>query len=710
MSVVMDKNVLNDILADVNENKDSIFKTYKPKGEIADAILNKFLERGKKRGQKLFYLSDTNKKSGLLSVAQGLVSLTLILQMEDLKSENINNDCKIALGQNILEMLRLIGYEDENSELHFYATPFVDEKEQNINDDDEEDDDETINYYDYDYVDAICKTMQAIIECRELISIAIDDNNEIGIYSIMQSINNDVKNQNIYNKTFVNQLKSDKDLVNVLENCLTKSIDRLLKLKINNVSDIKNVVIGNVSYDINCIGWNFTNQNYSSNALTPSLFFTYCCTQAYMTFYKNFVDALNHWRNNIPIEENNLKLVRDYNYIIKYQKLIDEFRNAVRSCGLYLDEKIKNLDLRSKFLGLDYSVVDMNEIKNSTTNNALFNSIFAVAILIGSGTSDLYEEAKAIENRRYFEWLQSIMQNIYESYCDLLSIRKDYAISQYILNFNEMFPADLAEFANYLRKQRIQVLSIVPTMTRVYNMVSTYLINYPQKQMGDYLILLMNNRRLDNNGNPEWSWDRDNYDVNINTIYIGAIYDFYLYYENFERQYIETDRTISELNQKIRDKELEGEEKLSLQAQKHLSEIAKLNEEKKQINDEKENTPLNLAIRNLIHEEMSKELYSSLYKIFDEVSEYLCQKDKPFMYGLDNSESKESIFANKLALMLFSYFRSTLVKDVAEVKKEAPYIDDKVYQSIIRKLCYELVKNVENLSKEIRKEINTNGN
>ena len=51
MSVVMDKNVLNDILADVNENKDSIFKTYKPKGEIADAILNKFLERGKKRGQ-----------------------------------------------------------------------------------------------------------------------------------------------------------------------------------------------------------------------------------------------------------------------------------------------------------------------------------------------------------------------------------------------------------------------------------------------------------------------------------------------------------------------------------------------------------------------------------------------------------------------------------------------------------------------------------
>ena len=107
---------------------------------------------------------------------------------------------------------------------------------------------------------------------------------------------------------------------------------------------------------------------------------------------------------------------------------------------------------------------------------------------------------------------------------------------------------------------------------------------------------------------------------------------------------------------------------------------------------------------------MSKELYSSLYKIFDEVSEYLCQKDKPFMYGLDNSESKESIFANKLALMLFSYFRSTLVKDVAEVKKEAPYIDDKVYQSIIRKLCYELVKNVENLSKEIRKEINTNGN
>ena len=393
-------------------------------------MFNKLLERGRKRKQALFFLSDSNKKVGLLSVAQGLISLTLILQMENLDDVYTSEDWKESFAQNLLEVFRLIGYEDGTSELHFYATPFVDEKDQ-VSVDEEDD---GYNYYDYDYVDAVCKTTQAIIECREFLSLAIDNQKEFGIYKNMQKLAEENK-VNRYNMEFIGSLKSDQDVVKILNICLAKSIQKILDLKIENNSDLRSVKIGETTYNINCIGWNFTNKKHDSTKMSPSLFFTYTCTQTYLTFYKNFFDALLIYRrdgSDVKTEDKSLKIKRDYKWIIDHSELIEDFRKVINSCGLYLDEKIKKLDLRSKFLGLDYSSVDMNEIKNSTTNNALFNSVFAVAILIGSGVADIYDTTKTSDNRRYFEWLQSIIQNVYDSYCDLLAAKKDYAVSQYI--------------------------------------------------------------------------------------------------------------------------------------------------------------------------------------------------------------------------------------------------------------------------------------
>ena len=249
-------------------------------------------------------------------------------------------------------------------------------------------------------------------------------------------------------------------------------------------------------------------------------------------------------------------------------------------------------------------------------------------------------------------------------------------------------------------------------MTRVYNMVSTYIINYPQKQMRDYLKLLMENRRIDNYGKYEWSWDKDNYDVNINAIYIGAMYDFYIYYEKFERPYIETDENNARLMQQIKDKEREGKDKLEKEQALHAEEIKKIEEEKKQIKEAQENSPLYLAMRELIKEEMEKALYEPLCKVFDEVTQYLCDKNAPYRYmqydenakdSVTGELKKEAIFADKLLLMLLSFFRFALVKDVNPEVLKSDAI--KTYQDIINRFCYDLSEKVVNLSKYSKEQL-----
>lgn len=532
----------------------------------------------------------------------------------------------------------------------------------------------------FDYVDSIAKCVQAILETRELILTSIEKNNPLNLYVEGIGTDNDILNA----------------LVIVLKDCLKK----LVELKID-CAPIKVTIGQSDAYEITTSGWNYTNDSsIQNNTLTSSLYFTYSVCLAYMSIYENIKDALDWSRIENEEEKNNfkaddmVKFERDKSF---YFQIIDEynsFKEAVRSCGLYLDNKINSLDLRTKFLGFDFNEIDVDEIKGSTTNNAIFNTLFSVVILIASGVSDIYDSF--FKERRYFEWLQSIMQNVYDTYCDLAYSQKGYIIDQYILNFNETIPNELYEQVNYLRKQRIQVLTVVPLMVRAYNMVSSWVIQYPQKQMINYLELIMTSRFRKRSGSYEWVWDRDGYDVNINSIYISALYDFYSYYEQYELPSISDKKTVesevkktqNENEAKFKRLKSDKEKEINLLNEK-IDELNRLSQQKdEEYKNNIENLPIVSAIKELILEVLKSQLIVILPEVFEKVTAYLCSRDATEEYSIFNEQDKnkqndfvykkESVFASKLMKLLTAYFSNELYSTInKEFVDKNSIIEDK---------------------------------
>ncbi len=642
----------------------TIFNTYVRKDEIGKNLYKSFVSYGVSNKDKIFLLSDVNKDKGLISISQGLISFSLIKQFTSSsyeKEESINEEERLIFNKNLEAFFKEIGYYDLKEGFKYNATPYVKE-------------------FTFDYVDSIAKCVQAILETRELILSSIEKNNPLKLYVEGIGTDNDILNA----------------LVVVLKDCLKK----LVELKIN-CTPFKVTIGQSDTFEVSTSGWNYTNDSsIQINTLSSSLYFTYSVCLAYMSIYENIKDALDWSRIEDEEEKNNFKVddiakfERDKTFYLQIINEYNAFKEAVRSCGLYLDNKINVLDLRTKFLGFDFNEIDVDEIKGSTTNNAIFNTLFSVVILIASGVSDIYDSY--FKERRYFEWLQSIMQNVYDTYCDLAYSQKGYIIDQYILNFNETIPFELYEQVNFLRKQRIQVLTVVPLMVRAYNMVSSWVIQYPQKQMINYLELIMTSRFRKRSGSYEWIWDRDGYDVNINSIYISALYDFYSYYEQYELPSISDKRTVesevkktqNESEAKFKRLKNEKEKEINLLNNKIDELIKKANQKNEEYKSNIENLPIVSAIKDLILEVLKSQLITILPEVFEKVTAYLCSRDATEEYSIFNEQDKnkqndfvykkESHFASMLMKLLTAYFSNELYSTInKEFVDKNSIIEDK---------------------------------
>ncbi len=677
--------ILDDILDGSGGKKNktsSIFNTYKPKEQIGNDIYRDFIKFGLSK-DNIFALSDVNQDTGLISISQGLITIALVKQFtSDAKGKEVFSSEEIDIfNRNLTAFFNEVGY--FTGALVYRATPYV-------------------KNFSFDYVDSLAKCIQAIMEIRELILTSLQNKKPLNL--------------------FVEGIGSDLEIVDALVFVLKDCLKKLCDLKI--ICPSGEHQIGNVKSIYTSCGWNYTNDlTIENNPLRPSLYFTYSVCLAYMSIYENIELSLGYIRSEDKekyIDEkindkNKAKFERDILFYQAIEKEYQDFKGSVASAGLYLDLKLSGLDLRSKFLGIDYNAVDLDEIKGSTTNNAIFNTLFSVVILIASGVSDIYNDN--YQERRYFEWLQSIMQNIYDTYCEINLIQKGYIIDQYVLNFNETIPVELYDQVNYLRKQRIQVLTVVPLMVRAYNMVSKWVTRYPQKQMINYLELIMSNRYKDSNG-VKWVWDKDGYDVNINSIYISALYDFYAYYEEYEFPLNSSKKTVAsviekysveieELNERIK----EGQVAISKQAEEHAVELNKL---KKEYEEKTENLPIISAIKELILNVLQEQLIKLLPEIFERVTIYLCSRDETEEYSITNEKNKEtaeSKFAYKFIKFITAYFSneiySLIDKDfegkdsVSKAKENSKLHMNDRYIKLIDSLIRKLGNQISNKFKEI---------
>ena len=210
-------------------------------------------------------------------------------------------------------------------------------------------------------------------------------------------------------------------------------------------------------------------------------------------------------------------------------------------------------DLEDKFLYEDFAVAENDAIAKSGQTNALFTGLLLIGIILNCAYDvRIYSE----KGQREYETMQNAMLlhvQKTQRFFDKLGegdVDKSFAVDSLILKFMEKVNdgggqgAGLSdrELVEILRKHNIRVCSLTPMLLKTNNLLSEYVIQYPQKQMGESLLRISQKRYYDKSNKDKerfrWLWETDNYHSISNYYYVGAIFDFYTYYKKYEQMYV----------------------------------------------------------------------------------------------------------------------------------------------------------------------------
>jgi len=212
------------------------------------------------------------------------------------------------------------------------------------------------------------------------------------------------------------------------------------------------------------------------------------------------------------------------------------------------------------------TLVDMDVVRLSSHNNAFFNNLFVIGIILNSAYDlELLKRGKESEYKRMFNIFELAIQNTQRCYNEIDDEGLLYKIDSYILDFSDKVDDKNVELAKQLRKVNISAVPLLPLMLKSNNLMSQYVVRYPQKQMTESLERIINNRKeiLSNESGKKtqiWVWDKDGYNAITNYYYIDALIAFYRYYEEFEEIYVDKEINISAIEKRVaneKEKELD---------------------------------------------------------------------------------------------------------------------------------------------------------
>lgn len=541
-----------EILSDIVEKKaDSkvIFNKYKDKEEIAQKIaqvlLTKKYNSGKgNQGKKFargFYNTDMDRTQvGLLTQCLGLQAVSSLsgfgLDMTSYSGviDHTLNDIfgRIGFTREVYGQITAMGdslnYDKEL--LAYNMTPFIKGSEY----DDDEEDAVVVNTC----VESACNVLKAVVEARDMILKQEDAGKKLSL-------------------TFEDKAIETEELIKMTEVLIRYTIGWISSACIKAKRTINYSIGGKRAKNslVAFLGWNFFKVANTDEDYEPSLYMTYSVCSAYIAVAQSIQEVRS------DVENGKLKDAPTYIYKQnrRFYGLIQNEFNAFRlqciSAGRYEEMRTnglfgggKEIDLASKFIGQNYVEMDFNDINNSTTNDAVINTVLHVLILIYSGIDIDYDIMG--KSDEFFDEMQYALQNILRCYKYLLKEDKTYIVEQYVLSFKEKMPSAVAGLAKILRRQRIQVTSLLPLLIRANNEVSRYLIKYPQKQNVEYLRLILENR-ADSDKGKEWAWDKEGYNITSENYFIKALLNFYEYYEEYEECYIAPEEVLKNEREKL---------------------------------------------------------------------------------------------------------------------------------------------------------------
>lgn len=577
---------LKDIIDSKRNAKDTVFNRYKPKDSIAEEIAKNFFSskyndpsKNSKYEEGFANSLADRSQVGLLTQAYGLQiiaglrSLGCNLEERSPKINYVLNQLFELLGidGDVLSAIRDMDYDDFDPYLlNFNISPFYVDFEETVI---------ARENASRNCVESASAVLKALSEIRTAIGVQLDAGNELDLTFANDSISSDEMIENIeYIIKYTLKWLTDA--------CIPapKPNGETIKYAIRN-QKVKNP-------DIEYIGWNFFRSpedankmsgNLVTNEYEPSLYVTFSVCSAYISlkgelaFVQPYVD-----KNTSPDDKDiTPRYDRNVRLYAAIAPLLKKFQNQCMQAGRYEELRSNGfftgedpIDLSVCFIGQNYNPVTFEDITNSTTNDAMINTILHILILLYAGV-DIDYKLIATENNvpaiidDFYDEMQYAIQNILRCYKKLNAADKSYIVDQYVLSFKEKMPSDFASLAKTLRRQRIQVASTLPLLIIANNEISKYLVRYPQKQNMEYLAMIMRNRNLDKNSNVEWAWDRDGYNITSQNYYIRALNDFYNYYDQYEANYIKYDEKVAKARE-------DNDKKIDQLTKKHTNEVAAL--------------------------------------------------------------------------------------------------------------------------------------
>jgi hypothetical protein len=276
-------------------------------------------------------------------------------------------------------------------------------------------------------------------------------------------------------------------------------------------------------------------------------------------------------------------------------------------------DKLENNFIYDDF---NFNIATEEAIKSGGQTNALFAGLLHISICLYSTYDFVVSYTKDDGTGRFgpkaYEDMQNTMllhvQKVQRFFDELEAEGKAFGVDSLTLRFSEDYSDDAnkkgnlndRELAERLRKQSIHIASLTPMLLKTNNLISRQIIKFPQKQMGTSLIRIGVKRFYDrtitsNNENEKyrWFWDSDGYHAMSNYYYVGAIFDFYGYYDVYEKQYIERYTEI----RKTLEKDLGFSDTVREYYQKKEDEITELKTEHERVLKEKDKEIADIAAK-----------------------------------------------------------------------------------------------------------------
>jgi len=694
--------VLRDIIEDAGGNN-SVFHTYKDKTIIGKEIFKELYDRFHKvEGERKGFYMDESKEIGILSQCQSLQALLLLasdfgLNFDDkhiVSEEEENYTIREIMDFVIEDVIKRISTKTPGV-YKFDASPY-----------------DTARHFDvaYSNIETITWVMPSFLQALK------------------------------YHATIGETCKWEDKLVNVISYCLNYM----------NKAFIKSDHVG-VSNKLE-VGWNFT-----ADCEEPSLYYSFTVCECYVEFYETFREYLeyheavrNEQKHGIRIDK---KMKAAYEaHIADYTKALQKEApglnkdnrqiarfdpyNELKLRYVSINNGMDNIDINSlygefeancKLLASEVwrltrrhladnffyndleTTLSEEDISIATTSDALFNTVYIINIMLDAGLDeDLNlnrliaddDEAAHEAEREYNNLLESCQvasQKAFRTYEKLKTKGKEYIVDQFLVGFNEAFTVH-REKVKELRKLRMRVFTLMPLLIRTNNVISEYLIKYPQANMKKYLAYILENRYEEKN-KFKWIWENDGFFSCSNYYYISALGEFYNYYETYESKYIgnytenETNRAsiqreyLKELEApggKIADlkRELKDKEDIVSDLQKQLNNVE---------------TPVEDAVAAVVAKEMEKLLPAMLTNFISSAAEGVTVD----AVNPTPCTEQQQAFIDSLSELLFALMISKHVYE--DVTYKARTIEEKLalYTKFSNKLKQEITRCVRAFSSQI---------